>query len=973
MTQSPSAEPRVLLIGGEAGVGKTRLVEEAAKLARESGHTVLVGGCLNVSDDAAPLAPFVEAMRTLASALSTTQLDEVIGPASVAMGLILPDAGLGVRRAPVGQASTQARLFEHMLGVLGRLSAHNPALLVIEDIHWADRSTLDLLRFLARNLRAAAVVLVATYRTDEPGPSMSLSELLAEFERAGRVEFLELDSFNRAELADQLHGILGSPASSDLVERIYRLSDGNAFHAEELVAAEAGGHGMPETLERVLLARIGGVSDAGRALLRIASVTGGQTTEQLLVAVAEQEEGTVRQSLHELLERKFLFRRKRGGTETIVFRHALLQEVVYGQLLPVERVRLHEACARFLEGQLPDVPDLGLLTDLARHWAEAGDADQALRASLRAGIAADEAYAQSEAALQYERALRLWSLAPSVVAETGLDRVDLLERAARAESGQSSARAIDHIVEAIRLVDPAVDAVRAGLLHERLGRYRWINRDGAGAMTAYLEAMRLVPAHPPTTARARVTAGLGQILMILARFEDSVPLCEEALAAARAAGALDVEAHALNTLGQDVAYLGDVDRGLAMLQESLALAREIGSAEDAARAYVNIIDTLKVSARFDDAIGLAQEAFDYSHGHGMTALYGIGALTYGAWAAYRCGRWTESARLLDNARLHPADGKDELEILLFAAFLQVGSGAFELARSGLDRARDLLEGAIDTQDIAPYTEARAELALWTGEPAAAARVVAEGVERAEPPIGANISRIGPLYALGVRAAADRLAAGRVGDEPEPPSALRREGRRYLSLMAEAHAQIASRWPAHSSLSVPYLRLCEAEATRLGGTSDPDAWNAAAGALADLRLRYPFAYARWRQGQAILALRHGKAAARGPLRDAAEIALELRAEPLRAAIARVAERAGLELSGSPAGDVEEPARRFGLTRRELEVLHLLVDGRTNRQIAGELFITEKTAGHHVSSILGKLDVAGRTEAASVAHRVGLVDR
>jgi DNA-binding CsgD family transcriptional regulator/tetratricopeptide (TPR) repeat protein len=972
MTQSRSAEPRVLLIGGEAGVGKTRLVEEAAKVARASGHTVLVGGCLNVSEDAAPLAPFVEAMRTLVSALSPTQLDEVIGPASEAIGLILPDTGVGLRHSPAAQATTQSRLFEHLLGILTRLSAHNPALMVIEDIHWADRSTLDLLRFLARNLRAAAVVLVATYRTDEPSPSASLGDLLAEFERSGRVELFDLGSFNRAELADQLHGILGSPASGDLVERIYRLSDGNAFHAEELVAAEAGGHGMPETLERVLLARIGGVSDAGRALLRTASVTGGQTTEQLLVAVAEQDEGTVRQSLHELLERKFLFRRKRGGTETLEFRHALLQEVVYGQLLPVERARLHEACARSLEAQLRDVPDLGLLTELARHWSEAGDADRALRASLRAGIAADEAYAPSEAALQYERALRLWSLAPSAVAETGLDRVDLLERAARAESGQSSARAIEHIVEAITLVDPAVDAVRAGLLHERLGRYRWINGDGAGARAAYLEAMRLVPAHPPTTARARVTASLGQILMILARFEDSVPLCEEALAAARVAGARDVEAHALNTLGQDVAYLGDVDRGLAMLRESLAIAREIGSAEDAARAYVNLLDTLKVSARFDDAIGLVQEAFDYSHGHGLTAVYGIGALTYGAWAAYRCGRWAESARLLDSARLHPADGKDELEILLFGAFLQVGSGAFELARSGLDRARDLLEGAIDTQDIAPYTEARAELALWTGEPAAA-RVIAEGVGRAEPPIGANISRIGPLYALGVRAAADRLTVRRDGNEPEPAAELRRQGRRYLSLMADAHAQIASRWPAHTSLSVPYLRLCEAEATRLGETADPDAWNTAAEALAGLRLRYPFAYARWRQGEAILALRHGKAAARSPLREASEIALELGAEPLRAAIAQVADRAGLELTGSRTGEVEEPVRRFGLTRRELEVLRLLVDGRTNREIAGELFITEKTAGHHVSSILGKLDVAGRLEAAAVAHRVGLVDR
>jgi DNA-binding CsgD family transcriptional regulator/tetratricopeptide (TPR) repeat protein len=961
----------MMLIGGEAGVGKTRLVEEAAERARESGHTVLVGGCLNVSEDAAPLAPFVEAMRTLIGALSPKDLEEVIGPASEVIGLILPGAGPGLQQDPAREASSQARLFEHLLGVFARLSERAPTLLAIEDIHWADRSTLDLVRFLARNLHAGAMVLIATYRTDEPVLGVGVRGFLSELERSGRVERLELSCFNRAELADQLHGIQGSPASSDLVDRIYRLSDGNAFHAEELVAAEAGGHGMPETLEQVLLARIDGVSGAGRALLSIASVTGAQTTERLLLAVAGEDERTVRQALHELLERKLLVRRIRATTEVVEFRHALLQEVVYGQLLPVERARLHEACARFLEGQLRDAPNLGLLTELARHWSEVGDANRALRASLRAGTAADEAYAPSEAALQYRRALRLWSLAPGAVAGIGIDRVELLERVARVESGGSAARAIDHIAEAIGLVDPAVDAVRAGLLHERLGRYRWMNRDGAGGMAAYLEAMRLVPADPPSAARAKVTASLGQILMILARFEDSVPLCEEALAAARAAGARDVEAHALNTLGQDVAYLGDVDRGLAMLRESLALAREIGSAEDAARAYVNLVDTLKISARFDDAIGLAQEAFDYSHSHGMTAVYGIGALTYGAWAAYRCGRWAESARLLDHARLHPADGKDEVEILLFAAFLQVGRGDFELARSGLEHARILLEGAIDTQDIAPHTEARAELALWTGDPATALRVVAAGMDRVEPPIGANISRIGPLYALGVRAAADRLVAGRVGSEPEPPEAIRREGQRYLALMSEGHARIVSRWPAHASLSLPYVRLCEAEGTRLGGKVDPDAWNVAVDALAGLGLRYPSAYARWRQGQAILALRRGKAAARAPLRDAAEIALELGAEPLHAAISQVAERAGLEISAPSATEVEPSARRYGLTRREMEVLRLLVDGRTNRQIAGELFISEKTAGTHVSSILGKLDVAGRTEAASLAHRVGLV--
>lgn len=974
LTQSRAGEPRFLLITGEAGIGKTRLVEEAGQGARQSGDEVLIGGCISVSEGAAPLAPFVEALRGLDRRLSSAELEAIVGPAREAIGVLLPGIDLGQQHdvSAVMHGSAQARLFEHVLGVLTRLSRRAPVLVVIEDIHWADRSTLDLLRFLSRNLRGAEVALVATYRSDEPVRDPRLRGLLAELERSGRVERVDLGRFNRGELAEQLQGILGSPARTELVDRIHRLSDGNAFHAEELMAAESEGRALPETLEEVLLARIDEVSKAGRALLRIASVTGAHTTERLLLALADSDDRSVGEALHELLEQNFLLRGERNA-DVIGFRHALLQEAVYRQLLPSERARLHERCARFLEGELGAAQDVGLLTEIARHWSEVGDAGRALRASFHAGVAADQAHAPSAAAVQYERALRLWTDAPTAVAELGLDRVDLLERAARAESGTTSARAIDHITEAIGLIDSLVDPVGTGLLYERLGRYRWIARDGAGAMDAYLEAMRLVPPEPPTAARARVTAGLAQMLMILARFEESVPICQEALAAARVSGAREIEAHALNSLGQDIAYLGEVDAGLAMLRESLAVAKEIGSAEDAARAYVNLLDTLKVAARFDEAIGLVEEAFAYCHGHGLTALYGVAALTYGAWAAHRSGRWADCARLLDRARLHPADGQAEADALIFGALLQVGTGAFELARSGLVAARRLLEGAIDTQLIAPFTEAEAELELWTGDPAAARRAIAAGVPRVERPIGANISRIGPLYALGVRAAADSLVARRTKKEDRVADAIRDEGNRYLALMAEAHAQIATRWPSLVGLAVPYLRLCEAEATRLGGRPEPDAWNAAADALAGLGLRYPGAYARWREGQAILLQRRGKARARAPLHDAAEIARELGAQPLGAALAEVVERAGLELHEASRGERDGLAQRFGLTRREQEVLNLLVVGRTNRQIAGELFISEKTAGAHVSNVLGKLGVASRTEAASLALRANMDDQ
>lgn len=966
LTEAGTGESRFILIAGEAGVGKTRLVEEAAQLARQAGADVLIGGCVEVSEGAAPLAPFTEAFRALPGLASPAELDDIIGRDRAAIGLVVPAIGTDKRdhAATTAPASGQSRLFEQMLEVVTRLSARTPLLLAIEDIHWADRSTLDLLRFLTRNLRQAAVLLIASYRSDEPAPDSRLRGFLAELERTGRVERLVLDRFNRAELADQLRGILGAAARADLVDRIYGLSEGNAFYAEELVAADAEGHALPETLEEVLLARIDALSDAARSLLRIASVTGAYTTEPLLASVAGEDERTVRACLRELLERKFLILQERGG-EVIAFRHALLEKTVHRQLLPRERVRLHEACARFLEAKLGDRRDPGILTEVARHWSEVGDADRALRASVRAGMAADQAHAPAEAAVQYERALRLWEEAPQAAAGLGLNRVELLERAARVESGLASARAIDHIREAIALIDPRLDPVRASLLHERLGRYRWIAGDGAGAMEAYLAATRLVPAEPPSAVRSRVSAGLGQMLMILARFEESRLVCQEALSGARASGARDVEAHALNTLGTNVAYLGDVDAGIAMLRESQAVAREIGSIEDVARGYANLLDVLTIAARFDEAIVVVEEAFAYCHAHGLTALQGMWSLNLATLAAYRSGRWADGEALLERARMYPADGEAEIERLIVGALLHVGTGAFELARVELRAAEAQVEAAIDTQLIAPFSEALARLELWTDDPDAARIAVAAGIERSELPIGANISRIGPLYALGVRAAADARLRRRALDRR---TVARDEGARYLALMAEAHSRITTRWPLHVRLATPYLRICEAEATRLGDTPEPDAWRAASEALTGLGLRHAGAYASLREAQAILALHRGKAAARGPLRSADEIAVSLGAEPLRSAVAAVAERAGLQLHEVPPDDPRSAlAHRFGLTRREHEVLQLLIEGRTNRQIAGELFISEKTAGAHVSNILGKLGVTGRTEAATMALR------
>jgi DNA-binding NarL/FixJ family response regulator len=343
-----------------------------------------------------------------------------------------------------------------------------------------------------------------------------------------------------------------------------------------------------------------------------------------------------------------------------------------------------------------------------------------------------------------------------------------------------------------------------------------------------------------------------------------------------------------------------------------------------------------------------------------------------ALARYLGGRWDEASAVLERARLQPAGGAGEIALGIRAAQLLVGRGEFEKAGRQLQLLIQLLEGAADMQWIAPATEAQAELAIWNGEPAAALQTVADGLKHVHLSSGANISRIGPMLALGVRAAVDVAERNRRHRAGKGADSARRQGMGHVASMRADRDEIARRWPLHLRLAEPYLALCEAEATRLEGRSDPDAWTTAADLFQGLGQPYVSAYARYREGEAVLATRHDTARARSALREAHAVAIRLGAAPLRAAIEEVATRGRVDLSEGVVarGRSTGPG---GLTAREQEILALVADGLSNRQIGERLFITEKTASHHVSNILGKLGVAGRVEAAAEAVRLGISTR
>jgi DNA-binding CsgD family transcriptional regulator/tetratricopeptide (TPR) repeat protein len=969
-----------VLLAGEAGVGKTRLVAELAALARADGAEVLQGGCILLGEGGAlPYAPVIEALRGLVRRTPVEDLEDIFGRGRLELARLVPDLGPVTDDGSTGLSidSGQGRLFELLLGVFHRLAARAPVVFVVEDLHWSDRSTRDLLDFLVRNLRAVPVTLLFTYRSDELHRRHPLLPFLAELGRAAGVERVELQPFDGGESAAQLRAIAGHDLDPALIASIHARSGGNAFFAEELLAAagEDGQTELPATLRDVLIARIADLAEPTQEFLRVASAAGQRVDPALLAAALSMDGMTLYDALRESVTHQVLIPDPTAGIERYAFRHALLQEAIYDDLLPGERNRLHAAFARTLEESSAN--DATHAAELAYHWYAAHDLPRALEATVAAGVAAEKAYASHEALAQYERAIDLWDHVADPEARAGRDRIGLLAAAASVGRFHEPARAVAHIQTAIRLVDEATDPVRYGLLNERLGRYAWIAGQGELAQQAHRTAMRLIPADPPSEARARALAGLAQIVMLGGRFADSGVLAEEALTLSRAVGARDIEGHALNTRGLSKAVAGEVDGAIDDMRTAMAIAEEVGLVDDIGRAFANWTWILDIAGRLDEAIAMAEAGVAAAERMGLMRFFGTHLLCGAGDAFYRLGRWDDSERAVRRAEEHGPIGINLILVRELFGRLAVARGRFDEAAEHLQPLARLAERAADVQFIEPVQSSLAQLALWQGRPDEAAATAATAIHQIDftPEV-----KLGELYALGVRANADVAELARVRRSPDRVAAAIAAGDAVLEAMRQRHADALATRPALAPLSEPWLLLCEAEATRLHRRTDPAAWIAATEAWHGQRRPYVVAYARWREAEAWLALRGNRDRATTALRAAHEIALTLRAEPLDREITALAVRARIDLELEPAtpggpdetSTTSDEASGFGLTAREREVLGLVALGRTNRQIADELFISENTAGVHVSNILGKLSVTGRGEAAAVAYRLGLVE-
>jgi DNA-binding CsgD family transcriptional regulator/tetratricopeptide (TPR) repeat protein len=963
--------PSLLLIAGEAGVGKTRLVQEFVTRVGD-GAQVLLGRCIQLRGGGLPYGPIVDALRPLTRELSPGELDELFGPGQGDLTRLLPAATppqLGRPAGPAGELA-RARLFEHVLRALDRLARHRPVVVVVEDVHWVDASTLDLLTFLVRMVRQERLLLVATYRSDELGPRHPLRATIAELERAHHVELIELARFDHEELTALLRGILGGPPSPAVVQRIFARSGGNAFLAEELLAAEASqpNRELPRRLQDLLLARISALAEDTRHALRVAATVGRPTEHHLLAAASRLPEARLHAALREAVDGQLLI----AEQDAYGFRHALLQEAVYDELLPGERHQLHAAVARALSEDPHAGVFLQTAAELSHHWYAARQHPQALTASIAAGRVAVDVHGFTEAHTQYERALTLWAQVPDAHEQAGLALPELrLEAAEAARWAGLPDRATGLLQEALADLGSHLAPARAGLLHARLAECRSEAGDTKSALAAYEEASRLVANEPPSTEKARVLAGHGTELMRQGRYSASRALCEQAIAVARAVRAQAEEGRALNTLGCDLSALGDPQAGIAALRRALVLSEAAGSFDDLHRVYLNLSVVLELDAgRPQDGLEVARQGLERMRLLGLElALPSTTLRTNLAWGLWYLGHWEEAERLVSEIQARALPTMWALELQLLVGRLHMARGRLDLAHElGLSATR-VVEQLDDARSEVFVQRYLADLAAWQGDHDIARSAAAEALQRLADTEDYMIEL--RLCLTGLRATAD--AAERARDRRARPSELTDIQTTGWQLLAHARQALAA-FGGNLSEARANAAACEAEFTRLELRSDAEQWAAVATSWDALSRPYEAAYARWRQAEALLAGRASKAAA-GVLRQAHQATVQLGERPLRHEIERLARRARIGLQPSGAGvkttAATSRASEHGLTPREREVLQHLVEGRTNRQIARALFISEKTASVHVSNIMSKLGAANRSEAAAIAHRRRMV--
>ncbi|MGW5878265.1 helix-turn-helix transcriptional regulator [Nocardiopsis terrae] len=949
--------PQTTVLCADAGIGKTRLITEY--LARTPLNRTVVGGCLELGTEGIAYAPFTTVLRHLVRE----------GAPGGTVGGELARLVPGLGPAPEATEESRARLFEAVLTFLEERARPDGLAVVVEDLHWADASTRDLLVFLLRNLEAAPVHLLVSIRTDDLHRSHPMRRLLPEIERLPGVRRLNLGPLSRDEVAEQA-AALGRQADPDL---LHARSGGNPLFVESLLADPGPlGTALPDGPRELLLRGVDPLPETTRTVLGLASAAGDRVDHSVLAEVAEHSgigEGALDSALRPAIDAGVL----RANEDGYLFRHALLTEAVYADLLPGERVRVHRRYADVLEKGVPGRVPGETAAQLARHAHAVHDHPRALSAAWTAAEHAAATAAHPEYLDLLERVLELWELVPDAADRLGLPHGEILRRACTAAHVfGSTRRAVAHATAGLRATDPATHPELTGELLMARGRAR----SDQGRVDA-LEDLRAAAEHlhHDHPRRPALDAASATVLMRLGREEESEQAARAALTTAQRTGDQVSEVDALMTLssllgetsgiGQDPAggrglgggagigverneEPGAGDAVAEMLHRAIDLAQRTGQVRMEVRAWRNLAVHLDQELRLAEAYRAAQRGVERCAELGLSRSQGVGCGATMAALLTDMGRLDEAEALL--VRLPRGQSRQEAHRLNLMAQFCALQGRWAQAEQALEAFTQLMPRDVSSPvEYLNHYYARSHLLIFRGELVESAREV----ERAHDDIGMlELGRF-PLDGLAMVG----VLVFRLRRQGDP------EGLRAAEKLA-----------AHLRANLDHDRGRISPMGRLGRR-----------VLVGFLSEDPTEMLEHLVGAAETAERAGY---RGfqlrSLMGAFHAALDLGDHGRARALL---ERYETSLGPGTAWNFDQEAERMrtdlkeavtvpatlpaGLTRRELEVLTEVAEGLSNREVGEALFISAKTVSVHLSNLMGKLGVGNRTAAVARARELGLV--
>ncbi|MBR7835469.1 AAA family ATPase [Actinospica durhamensis] len=1018
--RAATGQPQSVLLGGEAGVGKTRLVEEFAE---QSGAALALGACVEIGGDGVPYAAFTGVLRRL----NETDLLRCRGWERDELARLLPELG-AAPPTRIDDEFGRVRLFEAVSTALLAAAAERTLIVVVDDLHWADRASRELFGYLARVLRGGRILLIGTYRDDELHRGHPLRPLVAELSRVREVERIDLGRFDRRETAEQLEALLGERVAPSMVEDVYCRAEGNAFFTEELACSvSCGGEDeLSWTLHDLFLARVETLPEDTQRILRLISCAYQPTHTALISRVAGLGEAELADRLRPAFAAQMLIG---GDGDAFRFRHALMREVLRENLLPGERARISRQLGELVELEPGLVAADARDVQLAHYWHRANVADKALAASLRAAKRANQKFAFADELAMLERALELWDAVEHTPGEQP-DEVYWMYRASLAawRAGHPD-RGLSFAEAGLAAIDAEARPTLAAHLYEQRATHRWSL--GRLDLEGLYRAVDLLPADRYPAKRAFMLARLASKLCMHGRSTEALTAAEEGCRLAAQATDLGDQVLALSAYASALFHFGDWEQGLALQYRAREQAESMGRTPALfSRTQICISDQLYKLGRFAEAATVAEDALGTVAASNRAQK---GLLRHNvAEPLIDLGRLDEALRHIDeglNLTLPDVQDQGLLRLRASVHLLRGNDEAAEADLRQVARRSHFGRGDIELQHLIPHSTQLVLLAAHRGqanEVAAALRqVFDEGVREeyewwAWPLLyaaaatlrdlgsrdeqlralirtsAADMPRRVPIHDLYARLVAAELAdcAARVrvhlddGDPthsaPSHNSSVPSGSIRAVPVQGgsghggSGHGGAVPSPSRVVSMPIDSASPDPAPDPKPASEREPEPHSDSVWAelarVADV-LAAPVilrAQIRLRQAQYAATVSGGRETAAAAAREARELATSLGAEPLLLRVDALARSARL-LSVVPSDELGgATATAPGLTARETDVLRLVAQGLSNGQIGTQLYISTKTVSVHVSNILAKLGVSSRTEAAAVAHRDRLLE-